>query len=208
MHEIFGVHEHIKDICRRLAKAGYYAIAPELFVRQGDVSTLSNIQDIQKNVTSKVPDAQVMSDLDACVAYAASQKFVNPAKLAITGFCWGGRITWLYCAHSPKVKAAAAWYGRLEGNPSELTPKHPIDWVAKIDAPVLGLYGTADTGIPIESVERMQKALANAHKKSQILLYPDTPHAFNADYRPSYREVAAKDAWGKLLKWFKNNGVS
>lgn len=208
VHEIFGVHEHIKDICRRLAKSGYYAIAPELFVRQGDVSTLSNIQDIQKNVTSKVPDAQVMSDLDTCVAYASNQKSVNPAKLAITGFCWGGRITWLYCAHNPKVKAAAAWYGRLEGNPSELTPKHPVDLVAKIDTPVLGLYGAADTGIPTESVERMRKALIQAHKKSQILLYPDTPHAFNADYRPSYRETAAKDAWGKLLKWFKNNGIS
>jgi carboxymethylenebutenolidase len=208
VHEIFGVHEHIKDICRRLAKAGYYAIAPELFVRQGDVSILSNIQDIQKNVTNKVPDAQVMSDLDACVAYASNQKSVNPAKLAITGFCWGGRITWLYCAHNPKVKAAAAWYGRLEGNPSELTPKHPIDLVTKINTPVLGLYGAADTGIPVESVERMQKALASTHKKSQILLYPDTPHAFNADYRPSYREAAAKDAWGKLLKWFKNHGVS
>ena len=208
VHEIFGVHEHIKDICRRLAKAGYYAIAPELFIRQGDVSALSNIQDIQKNVTSRVSDAQVMSDLDACVAYASNQKSVNPAKLAITGFCWGGRITWLYCAHNPKVKAAAAWYGRLEGNPSELTPKHPIDVVTKINAPVLGLYGAADTGIPVESVERMQKALANAHKPSQILLYPDAPHAFNADYRPSYREAAAKDAWSKLLVWFKNHGVS
>ena len=208
VHEIFGVHEHIKDICRRLAKAGYYAIAPELFIRQGDVSALSNIQDIQKNVTSKVSDAQVMSDLDACVAYASNQKSVNPAKLAITGFCWGGRITWLYCAHNPKVKAAAAWYGRLEGNPSELTPKHPIDLVTKINTPVLGLYGAADTGIPVESVERMQKALANAHKPSQILLYPDAPHAFNADYRPSYREAAAKDAWSKLLIWFKNHGVS
>lgn len=208
VHEIFGVHEHIKDICRRFAKAGYYAIAPDLFVRQGDVSSISTIADIQKNVTSKVPDAQVMSDLDACVAYASNLSSVNPTKLTITGFCWDGRITWLYCAHNPNVKAAAAWYGRLEGNASELTPKHPIDLVAKIDTPVLGLYGAADTGISVESVERMQKALATAHKKSQILLYPDVPHAFNADYRPSYREAAAKDAWGKLLAWFKNNGVS
>ena len=207
VHEIFGVHEHIKDICRRLAKAGYYAIAPDLFIRQGDVSVITNIQDIQKNVTSKVPDAQVMSDLDACVAYAANNKAVNAKKLAITGFCWGGRITWLYAAHNQKVKAAAAWYGRLEGVVSELTPKHPIDVVSKINAPVLGLYGAADTGIPTESVGRMQQALQSAHKKSKIVLYPDTPHAFNADYRPSYRESAAKDAWTKLMAIFDENKI-
>lgn len=206
-HEIFGVHEHIKDICRRLAKAGYYAIAPELFVRQGDVSTIADIQDIQKNVTSKVPDAQVMSDLDACVAFAAQNKAVNAQKLAITGFCWGGRITWLYAAHNPRVKAGGAWYGRLEGAVSELTPTHPLDVVRKINAPILGLYGGADTGIPLTSVALMQASLQAVGKPSKIIIYPDTPHAFNADYRPSYREAAAKDAWVQLMQWFKTNGV-
>ena len=206
-HEIFGVHEHIKDVCRRLAKAGYYAIAPELFVRQGDVSTIADIQNIQKNVTSKVPDAQVMSDLDACVAFAAQNKAVNPQKLAITGFCWGGRITWLYAAHSPRVKAGGAWYGRLEGAVSELTPTHPLDVVRQINAPILGLYGGADTGIPLTSVALMQASLQAVGKPSKIIIYPDTPHAFNADYRPSYREAAAKDAWGQLMQWFKTNGV-
>lgn len=206
-HEIFGVHEHIKDICRRLAKAGYYAIAPELFVRQGDVSTIADIQNIQKNVTSKVPDAQVMSDLDACVAFAAQNTAVNAQKLAITGFCWGGRVTWLYAAHNPRVKAGGAWYGRLEGAVSELTPTHPLDVVRQINAPILGLYGGADTGIPLTSVALMQASLQAVGKPSKIIIYPDTPHAFNADYRPSYREAAAKDAWGQLMQWFKTNGV-
>jgi carboxymethylenebutenolidase len=207
VHEIFGVHEHIKDICRRLAKAGYYAIAPDLFIRQGDVSVITSIQDIQKNVTSKVPDAQVMSDLDACIAYAATNKALNVKKLAITGFCWGGRITWLYAAHNQKLKTGVAWYGRLEGATSDLTPKHPIDVVSQINSAILGLYGAADTGISIESVERMQQALKSARKKSKIIIYPETPHAFNADYRPSYREAAAKDAWGKLIDWFEKNGM-
>ena len=208
VHEIFGVHEHIKDICRRLAKAGYYAIAPELFIRQGDVSTISNIPDIQKNVTSKVPDAQVMSDLDACVAFAAKNPAVNAQKLAITGFCWGGRITWLYAAYNQRVKAGAAWYGRLEGNATELMPKYPIDVASQINAPILGLYGGSDTGISQDSVQRMVTALNASGKKSKIVVYPDVGHAFNADYRPSYNEAAAKDAWAKLLDWFKTNGVS
>lgn len=207
VHEIFGVHEHIKDICRRLAKAGYYAIAPGLFIRQGDVSTISNIPDIQKNVTSKVPDAQVMSDLDACVAFAAKNPAVNTQKLAITGFCWGGRITWLYAAYNQQVKVGAAWYGRLEGSATELMPKYPMDVASQINAPILGLYGGADTGISQESVTRMVTALTAANKHSKIIVYPEVGHAFNADYRPSYDEAAAKDAWAKLLTWFKNNGV-
>ena len=158
-------------------------------------------------MTSKVPDAQVMSDLDACVAFAAQNKAVNPQKLAITGFCWGGRITWLYAAHSPRVKAGGAWYGRLEGAVSELTPTHPLDVVRQINAPILGLYGGADTGIPLTSVALMQASLQAVGKPSNIIIYPDTPHAFNADYRPSYREAAAKDAWGQLMQWFKTNGV-
>ena len=207
VHEIFGVHEHIKDICRRLAKAGYYAIAPGLFIRQGDVSTISNIPDIQKNITSKVPDAQVMSDLDACVAFAAKNPAVNTQKLAITGFCWGGRITWLYAAYNQQVKVGAAWYSRLEGSATELMPKYPMDVASQINAPILGLYGGADTGISQESVTRMVTALTAANKHSKIIVYPEVGHAFNADYRPSYDEAAAKDAWAKLLTWFKNNGV-
>jgi len=204
VQEIFGVHEHIKDICRRFAKLGYLAIAPELYARQGDVSQMQNVQDIIQKVVSRVPDAQVMSDLDAAVAWAEKNKG-DTKKLAITGFCWGGRIVWLYAAHSPKLKAGAAWYGRLVGQPTELTPKNPIDLVAELKAPVLGLYGGADQGIPNDSVEKMRDALKNAGNKSEIILYPDTPHGFNADYRPSYRAEQAKDAWAKMLAWFKKN---
>ena len=204
VQEIFGVHEHIKDICRRFAKLGYLAIAPELYARQGDVSQMQNVQDIIQKVVSKVPDAQVMSDLDAAVAWAEKNKG-DTKKLAITGFCWGGRIVWLYAAHSPRLKAGAAWYGRLVGQPTELTPKNPIDLVAELKAPVLGLYGGADQGIPNDSVEKMRAALKSADNKSEIILYPDTPHGFNADYRSSYRAEQARDAWAKMLTWFKKN---
>ena len=204
VQEIFGVHEHIKDICRRFAKLGYLAIAPELYARQGDVSQMQNIQDIIQKVVSKVPDAQVMSDLDATVAWAEKNQG-DSTKLAITGFCWGGRIVWLYAAHSPKLKAGAAWYGRLVGQPTELTPKNPIDLVAELKAPVLGLYGGADQGIPNDTVEKMIAALKSAGSKSEIILYPDTPHGFNADYRASYRADRANDAWAKMLVWFKKN---
>ena len=207
VQEIFGVHEHIKDICRRFAKLGYLAIAPELYARQGDVSQMQNVQDIIQKVVSKVPDAQVMSDLDAAVAWTEKNKG-DSRRLAITGFCWGGRIVWLYSAHNPKLKAGAAWYGRLVGQPTELTPKNPIDLVAELKAPVLGLYGGADQGIPIDSVEKMRAALKRANNKSEIILYPDTPHGFNADYRSSYRAEQARDAWAKMLAWFKKNGAA
>jgi carboxymethylenebutenolidase len=206
VQEIFGVHEHIRDICRRLAKAGYLAIAPELYARQGDVSKLTSIDDIRP-IVAKVPDAQVMSDLDAAADWAANHGG-NPAKLAVTGFCWGGRITWLYAAHNPKVKAGVAWYGRLVGQPSELTPKNPIDVVKDINAPVLGLYGGADAGIPNDTVDKMRAALKAAGKKSEIQLYPDMPHGFHADYRPSYRKEAAEDGWKRLLEWFRTHGVA
>ncbi len=210
IQEIFGVHEHIKDICRRFAKLGYYAIAPELYARQGDVAGMTNIPDIVAKVVSKVPDKQVMGDLDAAVAYAKKSGKADTAKLACTGFCWGGRIVWLYAAHNPDLKAGAAWYGRLvpSGPVSDLQPKHPIDVVDSLKAPVLGLYGGADTGIPNESVEKMKEALKKAGKPSEIELYPDTPHGFYADYRPSYRKDKADDAWKKLLEWFKKNGVA
>jgi carboxymethylenebutenolidase len=206
VQEIFGVHEHIKDVCRRLAKAGYLAIAPELYARQGDVSKLSNIDDIFK-IVSRVPDAQVMSDLDAAAAWAAKNGG-DAAKLAVTGFCWGGRITWLYSAHNQKVKAGVAWYGRVVGQPSEMAPKNPIDLVKEINAPVLGLYGGADAGIPNDTVDKMREALKAAGKKSEIHTYPDMPHGFHADYRPTYRKEAAEDGWKRLLDWFRKNGVA
>jgi carboxymethylenebutenolidase len=206
VQEIFGVHDHIKDICRRFAKLGYLAVAPELYARQGDVSKLSGFPEILK-IVAKVPDAQVMSDLDATVAWAKTTGKANIDKLAITGFCWGGRIVWLYAAHNPNLKAGVAWYGRLVEKPDELHPKHPIDVVANLHAPILGLYGGADTGIPVASVEKMKEALKAAGKPFEIVIYEDTPHAFFADYRPSYRKDKAEDGWKRLLAWFEKYGV-
>jgi carboxymethylenebutenolidase len=208
VQEIFGVHEHIKDVCRRFAKLGYLAIAPELYARQGDVSTITEIQDIISKVVSKVPDEQVMSDLDATVAWAQKSEKGDTSRLGITGFCWGGRITWLYAAHNKDLKAGVAWYGRLVGKEDKLHPKNPIDLVESLKAPVLGLYGGADMGIPKDTVEQMTKALKDAKKPSEIVLYPDTPHGFHADYRPTYRKEAAEDGWKRLLDWFKKNGVA
>ncbi len=207
VQEIFGVHEHIKDVCRRFAKLGYFAIAPEMYARQGDVSKLEDFPSIIK-IVSKVPDAQVMSDLDAAVAYAKSTGKADAARLAVTGFCWGGRVVWLYSAHNPALKAGVAWYGRLvEGQHSDLQPKYPIDLVGQLKAPVLGLYGEKDDGIPVASVDKMKAALKAAGNPSEIVLYPDTPHGFHADYRPSYRKEQAEDGWKKLLAFFKKNGV-
>lgn len=208
VQEIFGVHEHIKDICRRFAKLGYFAIAPELYARQGDVASLENIQEIIGKVVSKVPDAQVMSDLDAAVAYAKGTGKANVEKLGITGFCWGGRIVWLYSAHNPNLKAGVAWYGRLVGDTDELHPRNPIDLVKSLKAPVLGLYGAADGGIPTATVEKMKTALKEADKPSELVLYPDTPHGFHADYRPSYRKDQAADGWKRLQAWFQKHGVA
>jgi carboxymethylenebutenolidase len=207
VQEIFGVHEHIRDVCRRFAKLGYFAVAPELYARQGDVSTMTDIQEIVSNVVSKVPDAQVMSDLDATVAWAEKSGAADTSKLGITGFCWGGRIVWLYAAHSPRVRAGVAWYGRLTGQPTELQPKYPIDLVGDLRAPVLGLYGGQDQGISLDDVEKMRAALKAANKPSEIVVYPDAPHGFFADYRPSYRADAAKDGWKRLQEWFREHGV-
>ncbi|MBL8173441.1 MAG: dienelactone hydrolase family protein [Bryobacterales bacterium] len=207
VEEIFGVHEHIKDICRRFAKLGYLAIAPDLFLRQGDPAGMTNIQEIIGKVISKVPDAQVLSDLDAVVDWAGKQKG-DTKKLAVTGFCWGGRITWLYAAHQPKVKAGAAWYGVLSRPASELQPKHPVDVAAGLKAPVLGLYGEKDNGIPLDTVEKMRAALQQGKSGSEIVVYPGAPHGFHADYRESYRKADAEDAWKKLLAWFKKYGVA
>jgi carboxymethylenebutenolidase len=207
VQEIFGVHEHIKDICRRLAKSGYFAVAPELYARQGDVSRLKDIQEILTTVVAKVPDAQVMSDLDATLAWAASTGHADASRAAITGFCWGGRIVWLYAAHNPSLKAGAAWYGRLVGQASELTPRHPVDVAPSLEVPVLGLYGGADQGIPQSTVEQMRAALERGNSGSQIVVYEDAPHGFNADYRPSYRKEAATDGWKRMLAWFKAHAV-
>ena len=204
VQEIFGVHEHIKDVCRRLAKAGYMAIAPELYARQGDVSKLSSIDEIRP-IVAKVPDQQVMGDLDAAVTYAVSSGKGNGDKLAITGFCWGGRITWLYAAHNPRVKAGIAWYGRLVGQASELNPKHPVDVAADLKAPVLGLYGGADTGIPLDTVDKMRAACSAAGKACEIVVYEGAPHAFHADYRPSYRKDPAEDGWRRATAWFRQH---
>ena len=208
--EIFGVHEYIADVARRFAQAGYFAIAPELFVRQGDASSYGEMAKLIAEVISKVPDAQVMADLDATVAWAKAEG-ADTARLGISGFCWGGRITWLYSAHNPSVKAGVAWYGRLIGAPSALQPVHPVDVAAKLAGPVLGLYGGQDPGIPLETVNQMKTALAAggaAAKKSEFVVYPDAPHAFHADYRPSYRKEAADDGWKRAVAWFKANGVA
>lgn len=213
IQEIFGVHEHMQDVCRRFAKLGYLAIAPELFVRQGDVSKLSNIDEIRQ-IVAKVPDAQVMSDLDATVNWAVKSSKGNSDRLGITGFCWGGRITWLYAAHNPRVKAGVAWYGRLVGEATPLTPKHPVDIATTLKPPVLGLYGGKDTGIPLDTVQQMRDLLSKSPQdrrdsgsKSEIIVYPDAPHAFFADYRPSYRRAEARDGWRRLQLWFKQHGV-
>lgn len=210
LSEIFGVHEYIADTCRRLAKAGYLAIAPELFVRQGDAQSYGEMAKLMAEVISKVPDAQVLADLDATVAWAgANGGDLN--RVGVTGFCWGGRQVWLFTAHNPRVKAGVAWYGRLVGASSALTPTHPVERAAQLHGPVLGLYGGADTGIPVDTVDKMKAALAAANtpaaKGSEFVVYPDAPHAFHADYRPSYRKTPADDGWKRALAWFQQHGV-
>jgi len=214
IQEIFGVHEYIADTCRRFAKAGYLAIAPELYARQGDPGSYGEMAKLMAEVVSKVPDAQVMKDLDGAVAWAGANGG-NLKKVAITGFCWGGRITWLYAEQSKNVKAGVAWYGRLVGTSTALTPKHPLDLAADLKAPVLGLYGGQDGGIPLTTINQMKDALAEAGTKgnaaakaSEFVVYKDAPHAFHADYRPSYRKDAAADGFKRALAWFKAHGVA
>ena len=207
VQEVFGVHEHIKDICRRLAKVGYFAVAPALFAREGDVVTMSDFKQIMQ-VVAKVPEPQVASDLDATAAWAESTGKADTSKLGIVGFCWGGRQVWLYAAHNPKLKAGVSWYGVLERPKNDMTPDNPIDLVQRINAPILGLYGGADPGIPVAQIDAMRTALKAAGKSSEIVVYPDTPHGFNADYRPSYRPQQARDGWQRMLVWFKQHGVA
>jgi carboxymethylenebutenolidase len=205
--EIFGVHEHIADVARRFARQGYLALAPDLFVRQGDASKVADIATLMKDIVSRTPDAQVMGDLDACVAWAANNGG-NVDKLGITGFCWGGRITWMYAAHNPKVKAGVAWYGRLQGDATANSPKHPVDIAPALRVPVLGLYGGKDSGIPLDTVENMKAALAKGSSGSSFVVYPDAGHAFHADYRPSYVVKDAKDGWTRALAWLKGHGAA
>lgn len=208
--EIFGVHEHIADIARRFAKQGYLAIAPDLFARQGDAKSITDIPTLMRDIVSKTPDAQVMGDLDATVAWAKAQGG-DTTRLGVNGFCWGGRIVWLYCAHNAGVSAGAAWYGRLVGQPTPLQPQNPVDVADKLHAPVLGLYGGKDEGIPQDTIDKMKNALGRgnaASRASEIIVYPDAGHAFNADYRPSYKREAALDAWARCLAWFKQNKVA
>jgi carboxymethylenebutenolidase len=208
--EIFGVHEHIADVARRFAKLGYFAVAPELFVRQGDAKAYTDIPKLIAEVVSKASDAQVIGDLDATVAWAAQQGAAS-SRLGITGFCWGGRIVWLYSAHNPRLKAGVAWYGRLVGTASATNPKHPIDLAGSLQAPVLGLYGGQDPGIPVNTVAAMQEALAKgspAARRSKFVVFPDAPHAFHADFRPSYHKAAAEEGWSLALNWFKSHGVA
>ena len=210
LSEIFGVHEYIADVTHRFARAGYLAIAPELFVRQGDAQSYGEMAKLIAEVISKVPDAQVAGDLDAAVAWAGAHGG-DLQRVGVTGFCWGGRQTWLYTAHSKHIKAGVAWYGRVVGAQNELTPRNPVDITGQLNGPVLGLYGEADTGIPLADVDKMKAALAagNAHARaSQFVLYKDAPHAFHADYRSSYRKEAAEDGWKRCLAWFKQHGVA
>ena len=207
VQEVFGVHEWVKDICRRLAKAGYFAIAPELYARQGDPTKISDTNALMKDIVSKVPDAQVMGDLDAAVAYAKSTGKADTARLGITGFCWGGRIVWMYAGHNPDLEAAVAWYGPVS-RAYHQGDKTPMDIVASIRAPVLGLYGGEDPGIPADTTAKIQDAMKKAGKTVEIVTYPDAPHGFLADYRPSYRKAASEDGWKRMLDWFRRYGVA
>jgi carboxymethylenebutenolidase len=211
IEEIFGVHEHIKDLCRRLAKAGYLAVAPELYARLGDLSIMTDVPTIIREVISKAPDDRMLADLDAAAAWAGTTglggSLGDTAKLAVTGFCRGGRNTWLYAAHNPALKAAVAWYGPVGGTPSPIQPRTAAEVAVELKAPLLGLYGAADTGIPVPDVEAAVARARAAGKTVELVVYPDTPHGFNADYRPSYRKAAAEDGWARMLAWFRANGV-
>jgi carboxymethylenebutenolidase len=207
--EIFGVHEHIKDLCRRLAKLGYYAIAPSLYARFGDPGKydMAHVQDLVTDIVAKVPDAEVMSDMDSTVAFAKGEN-AGTAKLAIIGFCWGGRVVWLYAAHNPALKAGVAWYGPLAGKPNALRPHTAIDLAGQVNAPVLGLYAGQDHNITAADIDAMRAALAKAGKTNcRIDVFPDAQHGFNADYRDTYNEKDAKEGWARMLAWFKANGV-
>ena len=214
VHEIFGLHPYIADVCRRFAQRGYLAIAPELYVRQGDASTYTDIPQLMSSLVSRVPDSQVMADLDGALAWAQAHGG-DTSRAGVTGFCWGGRATWLYSAHNPQIRAGVAWYGRLVGVRGELSPQHPVDVAAQLQAPVLGLYGAQDSGIALATVTEMEQALASAAAAGHAVagasgfhIYPEAGHAFHADYRPSYRAQDAADGFARTLAWFAQHGVA
>lgn len=207
IQEIFGIHEYIKDVCRRFAKEGYLAVAPSLYFRQGDATKITEIPKILSDIVSKVKQAQVMTDLDAVEVWLVKNAQADVRRLGVTGFCWGGNATWMYCNHNPRVKAGVAWYGRVTGDKSETNPKYPVEIAPELKVPVLGLYGEKDNGIPLESLDKMKEALKKGKSHSEIVVFPGAEHGFHADYRPSYNERAAKEGWQKALAWFKKNGV-
>jgi len=204
--EIFGVHEYIKDVCRRLAKAGYLAVATEYYARLGDLSKMTDSKQIFSDVISKAPDAQYMSDLDSTAAWAQHHDG-SATRLGVIGFCRGGRQTWLYAAHSPQLKAAVAFYGPVGGAPSPIQPQTALDLAADLKCPLLGLYGGQDPGIPVEAIKQAEAKAKAAHKIVEIVIYNDAPHGFHADYRPSYRQADAEDGWKRALAWFHRFGV-
>ena len=206
IEEIFGVHEYIRDICRRLAKQGYLAVAPELYARIADLSKMSDVQAIFRDVILRAPDAQVLADLDAAAAWAA-RNGGDGARLAVTGFCRGGRDTWLYAAHNPALRAAVAWYGPIAGATSAIQPRTAGDVAAELKCPLLGLYGGQDASIKVADVQAAAARARAAGQDVQITVYPDAPHGFHADYRPSYREADAKDGWQRMLAFFTAHGV-
>ena len=206
--EIFGMHEYQKDMCRRLAKAGYFGASLDPFFRFGDLSKVSDIKQVIASA-NKLTDEQAFADLDALLAWAEKHKRANAGKLGITGMCRGGRMVWMYTAHQKKVDAAVAWYGSLMPIPPAM-PLGPLNVTDRIHAPVLGLYGGADQGIPLAHVERLRAGLLafGKDKQSPIHVYPEAGHAFHADYRPSYRKAEAEDGWKRMLAWFKKHGVA
>lgn len=206
VHEIFGVHEHIKDVCRRFAKLGYMAIAPELLARQGDVYRESDIEKLI-DIALSAPDSQVISDLDATIAWVEKSGKGNPNKLGIVGFCWGGRIVWMYSNYNKKLKAGASWYGHLVNEYNSLQEQHPIDITSSLKVPILGFYGGADEGIPVSDVVQMEKMLKRSSSNSKIILYPNAPHGFHADYRSEYRQKAAESSWQQMQQWFNQHGL-
>lgn len=208
IHEIFGVHEYIKDVVRRFANAGFYAVAPYLYFRQGDATKIEDIPKLRSEIIDKVVQAEVISDLDATVKWLNDQKAADASKIGITGFCWGGSVTWVYSQHNPKLKAGVAWYGKLVGEPTANVKIFPVEGAAKQTVPVLGLYGGKDKGIPLDTVEKMRAELKKGKSGSEIVVYDNADHGFHADYRPMYDEKAAKEAWDKALAWFKAHGMS
>ncbi len=205
--ELRGTHEWIKDVCRRFAKEGWYAIGGELYWRHGKPAEYTDIGKLVSELVAKIPDSEVTTDLDNEVAFAAKEG-ADVKRLAVTGFCWGGRQTWLYAAHNPKLKAAVAWYGPLVGTLSALKPRNPVDIAYELKVPVLGLYGAQDKGITAEHIARMRQALKDARNtSSRIDVFPDTGHGFFADYRDSYNEADAKQAWQRALAWLHEQGA-